>query len=219
MTRSASTTLAAVDALSPMAIRSSLPEAADRNDSSGVDPPEVDDLVALAAKNVGEHRGRQSMRVTRSGADHHGASMPAATREPRPHAADDPRGDGRSAVLLLDREPTVGPAVSDLVQRRTEHADVELRWLRSPDQRSLEDLPRPGFVALDEPITQSVRMLRPPWPPAGRPRPGRGPAEVVEILTAHPPLAAFAPSRQLPGAHVPVGGHVVDAETLGHVVQ
>ena len=175
---------------------------------------EVDHCESLAADDVAEDRDRHRVLVAGRGADHHGGALAAAAGEGRSEPSDDADGDTRRAVFIGDVEHAAGPRVADLAEHRDQELEVDVLGGGARDEGAFDDRPRAGLVAGHEPITQPVPVGAPADSSRSRSRRllfGQG----AEVADANLPGAVDLPGGECPDPHVPVRGHVVDAECFG----
>ncbi len=181
--------------------------------------PEVLDDPVVVAERHRRHGGRQPVTVSGDGGDDRNAA-PSSTRV-RSQITDDSLDDGGGAVLLPDRNLAGLPGLPDFVHR----------W----DEQGLNDLDdRRPFV--DEPPSESANgdlvALKQVGPhPFGGPfkptsaRCGRSTGGVadgfegVELRDIDRVATADQRCWEAPCPHPPVGGLIVDAQSVGGLLE
>jgi hypothetical protein len=118
-------------------------------------------------------------------------------------------------MLVSHRELTSGPPVSDGAQGGAEQIEIDGYGLHTRGQGGLDHCPGPGFVPGDQPLLEVAPAGR-----AGPAPPGRflAATQFFHFRRGHLILPALPMGSQASGAHVPVGGHVVNVQALGHLL-
>ena len=96
-----------------------------------------------------------------------------------------------------------------------EQVEIDGFGLHTRSEGGLDHRPRPGFVPGDQPLLEVAAVGRPgPAPPGCF----LAATEFFHFGRGHLILAALPTGGQAPGAHITVGGHVVDVQALGHLL-
>ena len=187
---------------------------------------EVGHLPTSQPQQVAEHRHRQGVELTGGRTERHHTARSAPSGEARSDPTDDAHRDPRRSMLDRDVEFACRPSFADAHHRRCQDVEIDLIEFGPRCHRSFDHAPAAWGITGDEPRFEPGRpgCLAIPCAALAR-RPGCGRclrcllAKSIERRTLHLPDAAGLGGVHHTETHVPVRGHVVDAELVGNFLQ